>query len=371
MSQPVAWRWTVPIVLAAALPLGSWAQHLRPATGAPTLPVATAAQIATRAAGTHAQPRSGAFVLTTGLGLGDLGTSSAVGGAGLLGLSGGTVQARVWSDGSARSRVAQIQPLEEIDWIRNGGTLWVWHSRGSRAARVNAPGGLDLPVHGILTAVGGSSTPVPTPEQFAARLLPLRDHATDLSLGPPLRIAGRPAYDLVLTPRSASSLIARVEVAVDATTGLPLEISVQPRAGGQVIRDRYTSISFARPEAGNFDFRPPPHADVTEAASVNAATADRGERDGREGGASRSAAIGGTPSIELRGAGWDEVAVVGGIEGWRFADVLRAGTPVSGSFGRGLLLRARAFSVIALDDGRLVAGAVTPQRLEAAISEGA
>ena len=40
------------------------------------------------------------------------------------------------------------------------------------------------------------------------------------------------------------------------------------------------------------------------AASVNAATADRGERDGREGGASRSAAVGGTPSIELRGAGW-------------------------------------------------------------------
>ena len=287
MLQSVAWRWTVPVVLAAALPIGSWAQHLRPATRVPALPVATAAQIATRAAGAHLQPRSGSFVLSTGLGLGDLGTSSAVGGAGLLGLTAGTVQARVWSDGAGRSRVAQIQPLEETDWIRNGTTVWVWHSRGSRAARVNAPGGLDLPVHGILTAVGGSSTPVPTPEQLAARLLALRDRATALSLGPPLRVAGRPAYDLVLTPRSASSLIARIEVAVDATTGFPLDISVQPRVGGQVIRDRYTSISFAEPDASNFTFRPPPHADVTEAASVNAATADRRERFRPEDGAPR------------------------------------------------------------------------------------
>jgi hypothetical protein len=204
---------------------------------------------------------------------------------------------------------------------------------------------------------------------LAARLLAFRDRATGLSLGPPRRIAGRPAYRLVLTPRSASSLLARIEVAVDATTGLPLEVSVRPRIGGQVIRDHYTSISFAGPNASNFSFRPPPHADVTEAGSVTAATADRGERDRREGGAPRRGDVRGAPSIELRGGGWDEVVMARGIEWWRFRDVLRAGTPVSGSFGRGLLLRTRAFSVIALDDGRVVAGAVTPQRLEAAISE--
>ena len=371
MSRSVAWRWTVPVVLAAALPIGSWVQHVRPAPDAPTLPVATPAQIATRAAGTHLQPRSGSFVLSTGLGLGGLGTSSGGGGAGLLGLTGGTVQARAWSDGAGRSRIAQISPLEETDWIRNGATVWVWHSRGTRAVRVNAPGGLELPVQGVLTAVGGSSTPVSAPEQLAARLLALRDRVTDLSLGPPRRIAGRPAYDLVLTPRSASSLIARIQVGVDATTGLPLEVSVQPRSGGRVIRDRYTSISFAEPAASNFSFRPPPHAEIADAASVNAATADRGERDRRRGGVSRRGDVGGAPSIQLRGGGWDEVVVASGIEGWRFGDVLRAGTPVSGSFGRGLLLRTRAFSVIALDDGRVVAGAVTPQRLEAAISEGA
>jgi hypothetical protein len=371
MSQSLAWRWTVPVVLAVALPVGSWIGRLRPTPDVPALPGATPAQIATRAAGAHPQPRSGSFVLSTGLGLGDLGTSSAAGGAGLLGLSAGTVEARVWSDGAGRSRVAQIRPLEEIDWIRSGATVWVWHSRGTRAVRVDAPGGLDLPVQGVLTAVGGSSTPVPTPEQLAARLLAFRDRATELSLGPPRRIAGRPAYDLVLTPRTAGSLLARIEVAVDATTGFPLEVSVRPRIGGQVIRDRYSSISFAEPNPSNFRFHPPPHADVTEAASVSAATADRGERGRREGDARRGRDVGDVPSIELVGEGWDEVVMARGLEWWRFRDLLRAGTPVSGSFGRGLLLRTRAFSVIALDDGRVVAGAVTPKRLEAAISEGA
>ena len=71
----------------------------------------------------------------------------------------------------------------------------------------------------------------------------------------------------------------------------------------------------------------------------------------------------------MGGTGWDEVVVARGIEEWRFRDVLRVGTPVSGSFGRGLLLRTRALSLIALDDGRVVVGAVTPRRLEAAIAE--
>ena len=370
MMQP-GWRWTMPIALAAALPIGSWVQHLRPAPDVPTLPVATAAQVAARATDKHVQPRSGFFELSTGLGLGDLGTSGAVGGAGLVGLSAGTVEARVWSDGGGRSRVAQIKPLEETDWIRNGATAWVWQSRSTTAVRVNSPGGFDLPAQGVLTAVAGTSTPVPTPEELAARLLVLRDRATELSLGPPRRIAGRPAFDLVLTPRSASSLIARVEVAVDSSTGLPLEVSVQPRGGGRVIRDRYTSISFVEPAASNFGFRPPAHANVAEAATVNAATAVRGERDQQEGRRLHRRYFGGPPSIALRGAGWDEVVVASGIDAWRFRDVLRAGTPVSGSFGRGLLLRTRAFSVIALDDGRVVAGAVTPQRLEAVISDGA
>src|SRR5438552_6363039 len=344
MLQSVGWRWTVPLVMAAALPLGSWARSLRPAPDAPTVPVATPAQVAARAAATHPQPRSGSFELSTGLGLGDLGTSGAAGGAGLVGLSAGTVEARTWSDGAGRSRVAQIRPLEETDWIRNGSTVWVWHSRSTTAVRVNAPAALDLPVQGILTAVAGTSTPVPTPEELAARLLGLRDRATELSLGTPRRIAGRPAYDLVLRPRSAGSLVARIEVVVDAATGLPLEVSVQPHLGGPVIRDRYRSISFARPGAANFSFRPPAGADVTEAASINTASADRRLRDPREGRGRGRRYFGGPPpppSIALGGTGWDEVVVARGIEEWRFRDVLRVGTPVSGSFGRGLLLRTR------------------------------
>jgi hypothetical protein len=41
---------------------------------------------------------------------------------------------------------------------------------------------------------------------------------------------------------------------------------------------------------------------------------------------------------------------------------------VSGAFGHGLLARTSALSVLFLDDGRLVAGVVTPARLEAVVS---
>jgi hypothetical protein len=50
-------------------------------------------------------------------------------------------------------------------------------------------------------------------------------------------------------------------------------------------------------------------------------------------------------------------------------EVFGKSTSVSGTFGHGLLARTAAFSVLFLDDGRLAAGVVTPQRLEAAVSQ--
>jgi hypothetical protein len=41
-------------------------------------------------------------------------------------------------------------------------------------------------------------------------------------------------------------------------------------------------------------------------------------------------------------------------------------TPVTGSFGSGQVLRTKLVSVLLLDDGRLLVGAVAPQVLEQA-----
>jgi hypothetical protein len=48
--------------------------------------------------------------------------------------------------------------------------------------------------------------------------------------------------------------------------------------------------------------------------------------------------------------------------------LLKAATPVSGSYGSGHLIETSLLTVLLLDDGRVFAGAVTPAVLEQAAS---
>jgi hypothetical protein len=69
------------------------------------------------------------------------------------------------------------------------------------------------------------------------------------------------------------------------------------------------------------------------------------------------------------GTAWDQVVIVKGAKADpRFDALLKSATRVSGPFGSGRLVRTSLLSVILLDDGRLAAGAITPQALEAALA---
>jgi hypothetical protein len=75
------------------------------------------------------------------------------------------------------------------------------------------------------------------------------------------------------------------------------------------------------------------------------------------------------------GSSWTSVLVVGdvrlgsggsGSDTRVLRELLGAATPVQGAFGHGRVLRTTLLTVLLTDDGRLYAGAVTPQALEAA-----
>ena len=142
------------------------------------------------------------------------------------------------------------------------------------------------------------------------------------------------------------------------------------------IDSKFTSISFDRPAATHFDFRPPPEAKVTNGDTVSREPdySDDWQRErDRERALEDVQSVTGVNEALLRlattGDGWNEVVAVTGIDWWRLDDLGRTAKTVSGPYGTGQLLETPVFSVLILPGGRIVAGAVTPQGLEPAATE--
>ena len=123
----------------------------------------------------------------------------------------------------------------------------------------------------------------------------------------------------------------------------------------------FTSISFDRPDARQFDFNPPPGTKVTESGAL---TGDKTRPD---------AAHPAKPKVV--GTGWGAVAVgtlpadaTSGQGAEQAQGLLQALPKVSGSWGSGRLLSGTLFSAVLTDDGRFAVGAVAPERLYAALA---
>jgi hypothetical protein len=336
-----------------------------------TVPARTTTEVVAMVGAALGKPRSGSFTLSTNLGLGSIAASAS--GNQLVSLAGGSSLAKMWADGRGSSRVALLQPLQETDWIRTSAGTWVWQSSATQAAHVPGASALNIPALGAITSLVGQ-TSVEPPDALASRLLSL-SHQSALSLGPSDYVAGRRAYELIMVPRSGVSLITHVNIAVDASTGLPLRVSEYVHGqGSPIVDDGFQSVSDSAPAASNFTFRPPANARVLRAPTLGAALEparriDRARR--RAGGDGEGGNPGGfarSTSIHIVGTGWDEVVVATGVPDFGLGDLFGASTSVSGAFGHGLLARTSALSVLFLDDGRLAAGVVTPARLEAALS---
>jgi hypothetical protein len=367
------WRYVVPVALVAVLWTGYSFSDRLDARAEPTLPERSAAEVADMAASPHPQPRSGFLELRTSLGLGDFGTATGESGGSLVGLASGTNDARLWENGDRR-RIALLEELGETDWYRQGDVTYVWHSRRSRVTKVSTP--TESPsAAGVITSLAGGGT-IESPDGMASRFLALRNQNTRLVLHSPTHVADRPVYQLGLIPESPTSLITEVTVGVDAATGLPLRVQVNTRSGTVAIDSKFTSISFDRPAATHFDFRPPPEAKVTDGDTVSREPdySDDWQRErDRERALEDVQSVTGVNEALLRlattGDGWNEVVAVTGIDWWRLDDLGRTAKTVSGPYGTAQLLETPVFSVLILPGGRIVAGAVTPQGLEPAATE--
>ncbi len=384
LDERPALRWTAPVAAVALVAGGSFVAG-RSASADPNLPPVSAEQLLVDVQKARVEGLSGTVVQTSDLGLPEIpgmgggASGSSSGSSSLTSMVSGTHMWRVWYGGVSRQRLALVGSLGESDVIRNGPDVWVWSSQDKTAE------------HRVLPKDAGSTNPPPmpsdlpaTPEAAAARALALVGPTTTVSTTGSATVAGRPAYELVLAPKESGSLVERVRIAVDASTHVPLRVQVfSTRLTTPAFEVGFSSVDFTMPDAGRFDFNPPPGTKVTEGGPLT--TGARGparDGDGSKGGPAGAARrTGAEPTVV--GSGWSSVVVTrvpgltsagparsGSDQGTaQLAQALRALPKVSGDWGSGRLLNGTLFSAVITDDGRVAVGAVRPDSLYAALAK--
>lgn len=411
-------RWipaiAAPIVVGAAVVLVPLQ-----ANAAVDLPDLTPQELLELAASSDVEALSGTVEQTSELGLPDLsgltggmGSASAgPGGAGgsdgsggdaasgdgideLLSLITGSHTAKVYADGS-NARLQVLDPLGERDvYVTKGEGAWIWDSREQSATHVT----VDQAALDALEAEAESHADearakveaevgtLPTPEQVLDDALAKLDETTDVSVGTDARVAGREAYELVLVPRDVDTLVGEVSVAIDADTGVALAASVTAAGAEEpAFSVAFTDVSFEAPDASVFAFTPPDGATVTEheVPVPTVAELEQWKADAESGTGSEAE---GMPRPIVHGSGWSTVVelpagAAGAADGAAAADGAEAAEGAEGFADASTLLDSIAqrvdggrivstslVTVLFTDDGRVFAGAVTPEHLLAVAS---
>ena len=332
------------------------------------LPPKTAQELLVALQAPTVESLSGTVVATADLGLPELPAGMTSGGD-LTALVSGSHTLRVWLAGPSLSRLALIDQAAEYDVIRNGSDVWTWSSSDQAADHyVLPPRDAETPTD---RATGSLDLPS-TPQEAAAAALAALDDTTEVSTSGVSEVAGRSVYELILTPRQAGTLVARVVIAIDAETSVPLRVQVFSTSLSEPAYEiGFTSVDFAQPAADIFAFTPPPGATVTEHAAP----------DGSEPAGRPAEEFPGMDHPDVVGTGWTSV-VVGRVPdadagtapgadsaGGDLPALLASLPETSGPWGSGRVLAGTLVSAILTDDGRFAIGAVTPEALGAALAQ--
>ncbi|GAA3415460.1 LolA family protein [Streptosporangium vulgare] len=388
-------RWAVPVA-AAALVAGAIGAGpvIAAVQGDPTLPERTAEQLlasAAQASRSGLKPMSGTVMQTASLGLPALPGLPGLPGAGgssPAALLAGSHELKVWYGGEDRFRFALPGRMSETDLIVNGDQVWLWQSDVNKATRVKAGGAEGLGEGKPGAGAGDAHKALPTattPQQLAQELLGRIGADTAVSVTSTEKVADRAAYQLVLAPKDPSSLVKEVKLALDGETFVPLRIQVYARSAAEpAFEVGFTSVTFSPPAAENFTFTPPAGAKVEE-TSIGELAEERGARQDEK--LTKGEEI--REKTRVVGEGWTTVAVIPASEVEKLTSapqgedpagqgagqaagqgagavteaLLESAKPISGTWGSGKVVQTKLVSALLTDDGRLLVGAVTPEKL--------
>jgi outer membrane lipoprotein-sorting protein len=347
------------VAVAGAVGLGLLA--VPPMAGAaPELPPVTPEDLVASVLDADAGAFAGTVELDNALGLPAL--------PGMPQAANGDSTARVWSDGEGRGRVQLPTDTGERTLVSDGQTFWAWNSADRTVYTAPADKG-----------PAERESAVADPTAAATEALDTLRSSSDVRVDGTAEVAGRPAYELVLTPAASErTLLREVRIAVDAEKRVPLQLTVLANGSTEpALQLGFTDLEFAGQDASLFTFTPPP------GAQVESAPEGAGPHRGGPGGRPEGLPEGVEPTVV--GEGWDTVVVASGADlGGALDDPSRGGpegapdrpdvdlstlgTPVSGPWGSGTLISTAVASAIITEDGRIAAGAVPEQVLTEALA---
>jgi outer membrane lipoprotein-sorting protein len=278
------------------------------------------------------------------------------------------VAARIYTDGTGKARIQLTKQMSETTIIEDGSTAWIWDSADKSVKKIP---------HGDAENKAATEELADPANAAQSIVSAIREDST-VAVDGTASVAGRAAYQLVLTPKpTEKTLLREIRVAIDSETRVPLRLEVL--ANGQAspaLEIGFTEFKPGAQDGNLFQFTPPAGAKVTEQKP--------GEKIDPK--AARDLLTQINP--QLVGKGWDTV-VVGKVP----TDLLNAAASgakdkggrgqnidvtsllkqfakqVNGSFGTGWVISTKVGSVLFTADGRAALGAVPEQVLIDALGE--
>ncbi|WP_367132303.1 outer membrane lipoprotein carrier protein LolA [Saccharothrix sp. HUAS TT1] len=304
--------------------------------------------------------------------------------AGVPQLSDGPSTLRMWTDGQGKLRVQLPAGDSERTLVDDGETAWLWDS-AEQTVRKMPHGSFEQ--EGRKPGLGVDQDAAPTdPVTLSRQVVAAIQEFSDVTVDGTARVANRPVYELVLTPKPTEKTVLReVRVAVDAELRAPLRVAVLTNGtDAPAVQVGFSELNVGPQDASLFTFTPPAGAEVV--------VPDLDEPSAERKAAAEQAFSEANPQVI--GEGWD-VVLAARVPGNALGDLMRQqpergerggerpefgqqdvrgllqqlGKQVSGDWGSGTLITTRVGGLLIADDGRVAAGAVPEQVLVDAIGQ--
>lgn len=272
--------------------------------------------------------------------------------------------------GETGMRAQILDPMAQRDLIASGNTIWVYDSREQtamyaeidEAAAEAKKNEAMVEIDAYAAEIGLDLT---NPQAVAEYAMAQVGDNADITVGTDHYVAGRTAYQIIVTPNSDVSLIASIVISVDSEFGMPLAVTVNSNVQVEPAMEiGFESISFADQDESLFSFTPPAGSTVTNLNELEVPEKDMEIFMTEEEMAELEAKAAEQPKPEVIGEGWDMVvhmpaddsAELDMLSSGLFAELM---TEVDG----GKFLTTPVMNVLVTDSGDVYAGAVTVEHL--------